>query len=87
MLSKKTVYDILVTNVNASNTKRPRNSRLVIKSQYDWEKQCLEKKIEDVGKKILNASELVKKTNNNIKVTEIRNKILDITNMARKFLY
>ena len=45
MLSKKTVYDILVTKVNASNTKRPSNSRLVIKSQYDWEKQCLEKKI------------------------------------------
>ena len=87
MLSKKTVYDILVTKVNASNTKRPSNSRLVIKSQYDWEKQCLEKKIEDVGKKILNTSELVKKTNDNIKVTEIRNKTLDITNMARKFLY
>ena len=35
---------------------------LVCKTQYDSDKQNIEKKIEDVDKKISNTSELIKKT-------------------------
>ena len=48
---KNTVYDKLVFKVNAFNTKIPSTSESVTKTQYDLEKQGLEKKIEDVGKK------------------------------------
>ena len=45
---KKAVYDKLVIKVNAINTKIPSTSGLLTTTQYDLEKQGLEKKIEDV---------------------------------------
>ena len=102
---KKTVYDKLVMKINAIDIKIPSNNWLVTKTHDDSVKQCLEKRIKDVNKKILNASGLVKKTDYNTKityidylvylglvtisalktkVTEIENKIHDITNQATK---
>ena len=43
---KKTGYNQLVTKVNAVNTNIPNTSGLVTKTQYDLDKQGLEKKIE-----------------------------------------
>ena len=50
---KKTVYDKLVISVNATDNKIPSTSRLVNKTQYDFYKQGLVRKIEDVDKKYL----------------------------------
>ena len=61
----------------------PSTSGLVTKTQYDSEKQGLEKKkTEDVDKKMLNGSGLVKKCDYIIKITEIENKIPDISQAA-----
>ena len=68
---KKTVYDKLVMKINAIDFKIPSNNWLVTKTHDDSVKQCLEKKINDVNKKILNASGLVKKTDYNTKITYI----------------
>ena len=68
---KKTVYDKLVMKINAIDIKIPSNNWLVTKTHDDSVKQCLEKKINDVNKKILNASGLVKKTDYNTKITYI----------------
>ena len=59
---KKTVYDKLVINVDAIDTKIPTTSGLVTKTRYDSDKQSLEKNIEDAGKKIPYTSGLIKKT-------------------------
>ena len=59
---KKTVYDKLVTKVNTIDTKIQSTRRLVTRSQYYSDKQGLEKKTEDVDKKIPNTSGLVKET-------------------------
>ena len=53
---KKTVYDKLIAKVNAIDT-----SGFVLKTQYKTDKSDLEKKINDVDKKIPDTSELVKK--------------------------
>ena len=45
------MYDHLVTKVNAIDTKIPRTSELVTKTQYDSDNQSLLEKIKDVGKK------------------------------------
>ena len=42
----------------------------------------LEKKINDAHKKILDTSNLAKKADLNVKITEIENKIPSITNLA-----
>ena len=47
---KKTVCDKLAAKVNAINTKTPSTIGLVAKTQYNLDKQGLEKKIEDVYK-------------------------------------
>ena len=52
---KKTLYNQLVTKVNAIDTKTPSTKR-----RHDSDKQALEKKIEDGYKKIPNTSGLVK---------------------------
>ena len=57
---KKDVYDKLVTKVNNIDT-----SRFVLKTKYDTDKSELENKIPDTGG-------LVKKTDYNTKITEIR---------------
>ena len=53
------MHDHLVTKVN---TKIPRTSELVTKTQYDSDKQSLLEKIKDVGKKTYNTSGVVRKT-------------------------
>ena len=53
---KKTVYDKLIAKVNAIDT-----SGFVLKTQYKTDKSDLEKKINDVDKKIPDTSELAKK--------------------------
>ena len=77
MLSENTPHYKLIAKVNS--IKVLSTSGLVSKTQYYSCKQCLEKRIEDVNKKIPNRSGLVKKTDYNTKVTEIQNKIPDIT--------
>ena len=59
---KKTVYNQLVTKVNAIDTKIPSTSGLFTETQYNSNKQSLEKKIEDVDKKVSNSIGLFKKT-------------------------
>ena len=76
---KKTVYNQWVTKVNATDTKIPSASRLVTKTQA---KQGLEKKIEDVNKKIPNTRGLVKKAEYNAKITEIENKIPSVVGLV-----
>ena len=46
---KETVYDKLVTKVNAIDTKIPCTSKLATKTQYDLYKQGLEKNVGNVG--------------------------------------
>ena len=69
---------MLVTKVNAIDTKMPSNSRLTTKTQYIPDKKDLGKKIEDVDKKIPNTSGLVKKTDYQLKITEIKIKYLTL---------
>ena len=54
---KETIYDKLVTKVNAIDTEISSTGGLVFKAQYDSGKQNLEKKIEDVNQKIPNTKE------------------------------
>ena len=58
-----------------------KNSGLVVKTQYELDKQDLEKKIEDVAKKILRTKGMVKKSDCNMKITEIENKISRVTGL------
>lgn len=61
----------LIAKVNAFDTKAPSKSRLLSKTEYNFRKQNLQKKkTEDVNKKILNTSGMVKKINYNTKITE-----------------
>ena len=71
MLLKKTVYDKLVAkldNINASD--------FALNTKYNIDKAELENKI--------SLWCLVKKSNCNIKITELENKIPDISNLAAK---
>ena len=61
---KKDVYDKLVTKVNNIDT-----SGCVLKTKYDTEKS-------ELGNKIPNTSDLVKKTDYNTKITKIEVKFL-----------
>ena len=54
---KETIYDKLVTKVNAIDTEISSTGGLVFKTQYDSGKQNLDKKIEDVNQKIPNTKE------------------------------
>ena len=65
-LSKKTVYDKLVTKLNNIDT-----SEFVLKTKYDTDKSDLEKKIRDANKKSPDISEFVKKRNYNAKITGV----------------
>ena len=65
---KKTVFDKLVAKVNNIDT-----SGFVLKTKYDTDKSELQKKISDV-------TDFVKKA----KLTELKNKIPDISNLAIK---
>ena len=69
---KKTVYDKLVAKVNSIDT-----NAFVLKNKYDADKS-------EVGNKIPNTSDLVKRTYYNTKITEIKGKIPDISSLATK---
>ena len=56
MLLKKTVYDKLVTKVNAVDI-----SRFVLKTQYNTDKSGIKKQIDDADKKIRDAHALAEK--------------------------
>ena len=76
---KKTVYDKLVMSMLLIL----RYHRLLVtKTQYDSDKQSLEKKIEDVDKKITYTTGLFKKTDYNTEITEIENKIPSATRLV-----
>ena len=78
MLSKKTVYDKLVTKVNSIDT-----SGFILKTKYDdTDKSDLEKKIRDAEKKIPDTIGFVKKLDYNTKITEIECKIPSISGLA-----
>ena len=68
-MSKRLCMILGFIKVNAIYTKIPSTSGLLTKTYYDSDKKGLEKKIEDVDKKISNTNWLVKK------ITEIENKI------------
>ena len=70
---KKTVYDKLVTKVNAIPLNNIDTSDFVLKTKYDTDKSNLEKKIPDV-------TDFVKKA----KITELENKIPGISNLRTK---
>ena len=78
----KKLYNQLITNANAINTKIASTSGLFTKTKYDSDKQGLEKIIEDVDKKIPITSGLVQKTDCNTKITEIENKMLRIIGLV-----
>ena len=65
---KKTLYNQLVSKANAIDTKIPSTSELVTKTQYDSDKQDLEKRIEGVDKEVLNTNGLVRDTKYNTKI-------------------
>lgn len=55
MVSKKPVFDELVNKVNAIDIKILSTSGLATNIKYDWNKQGIEEKIEDVDKNITNS--------------------------------
>ena len=65
---KRIQYEKLVAKVDIINT-----AGFVSKTTYDTDKSDLEKKISDVGKKILDTSAFVKKADFKPKITEVRN--------------
>ena len=79
----KKLYNQLVTNVSATDTKIPSFSRPITETQYDSNKHGFgKKKIEDVGKKIPSTSGPVKKAGYNTKITEMENKISSVTGLV-----
>ena len=70
-------HDKLVAKVNNIDT-----SGFVLKTKYDTDKSDLEKKISDADKKIPDTNGLVKKRNNNAKITEMEGKIPSIFGLA-----
>ena len=70
MLLKKTVYDKLVAKVNSIDT-----SAFVLKTKYDTDKSEIENEIPGT-------TALVKKTDQNGKITEIEGKISSISGLA-----
>ena len=61
------MYYKLVAKVNIIDT-----SGFVLKTKYDTDKSDLSKKISEKDKKIPNTCKLVKKTDYNAKITEMR---------------
>ena len=82
-LSKK-LYDTLAIKVNATDTNIPSTSELVTKTQYDSDKESLEKKFDDMDKKIPNTSGLDNKTGYNTKIdmADIESRIPSITGVV-----
>ena len=59
-MMSKNLYDKLVTKINAIDTKIPSTIGLFTETQYYLDNQGLAKMIEDIDKKILNDSGLIK---------------------------
>ena len=78
-LSKTFLYNKLVTKVNNIDT-----SGFVLKIKCDADKSYLakKKKIINANKKVLDTSGLVKKTDYNAKITEIKDKIPSISSLS-----
>ena len=74
---KKTEYNRLVAKVNGIDTKN-----FVLKTKYEKDGSDFEDKINKIDEKIPDASDFVKKTNFNAKVTEVEGKIPNITGLA-----
>ena len=66
------IYDVKLVKVNASDTKIAGTMELVTKTKCDLDKEDLEKRIDDVDKKIANASVLPKSV---IRKSQIHNAI------------
>ena len=71
------MYDKVVTKVNAIDT-----GVFALKNHCNIDKSGLEKKIDDADKKMANTSGLVKRTDYNAKITEIKGKMSSITGLA-----
>ena len=72
----------MVTKVNATDPKIPTTGRLVSKTQYDSEKQVLERIFDNVNKKIPNTKVLVRKTDYNTEITEFESKLPGATGLV-----
>ena len=68
---KKTKYKKLVTKVNNIGT-----TNFVLKTKYEKDGSDFEDKISKIDNKIPDASSLVKKTDFNSKISEVKNKYL-----------
>ena len=73
MVVKKSLYNKLVTKVNAIVNKVQSTSGLFSKKNYDSDKQNLN--IKNQNKEIFNTSGLIKQATYNYKLTDIENKI------------
>ena len=71
---KKTEYDKLVAKVNGID-----NTNFVSRTKYEKDGSDFEDKIDKIDKKIIDVTNLVKKTDLNTKVTEREGKIPDIS--------
>ena len=76
---KKTVYNKLNIKFSSIDAEIPSTKELVTKTQYDSDKQSLEKNIDYVDKKIPNTSELIKTTDYNTIITNTENEIPSVT--------
>ena len=76
-VATKTEYDKLVTKLNGIDTKN-----FVLKTKYEKDGSDFEDKINKVGKKIRDVSDLVKKIDFNAKITEVEGKIPNITGLT-----
>ena len=74
---KNTGYDKLLTKVNNIDT-----SGFVLKTKYTADKSDLEKKTSDADKKNCDTSGLKKKSDYNVKISEIKSKIPTINGLA-----
>ena len=77
MLSKKTEYNNLVTEVDNIDT-----TNFVKKNKYEKDGSDFEDKINKIDKKIRDVTSLVKKTDFDTKVTQIEGKIPSITGLV-----
>ena len=80
---KKTIYDKMVTRVNAIDTNTPTQTLQdqLLKHNMIQPNQGLEQKIEDVSKKTLNTNRQVKKKDYSKKINETGNKVPSITRL------
>ena len=74
------MYDKLVAKVNNIDI-----SGFVLKTKHDADKSDLERKISDADKKTPDTSELFRKTDYNVKITEIEGKIPNISSLATAY--